>query len=223
MKHQVNWNTVCGALQVLPWHNIWLADNPLEVLNKHLSELVGHYVPTKVIRVHNKDKPWFDDQYMHAFGLKQEVHLRWTRDRSRVNWEEFVRCQVRANETYLEAKHQFSGKNRAVLMNVHSPHKWGPLLSLWCLTRVRRCLLMLVRVVDWCVCLLERQICCWIILTASNPGRLLICRSLVICLLVLLSRYCIRYVILVCSLINLGKTVFEIFIKKLDLYFVLLN
>ena len=49
---------------------------------------------------------WFDDQCRHVFGLKQDAHLRWTRDRSRVNWEEFVRCQVRANETYSEAKRQ---------------------------------------------------------------------------------------------------------------------
>ena len=48
----------------------------------------------------------------------------WTRDRSRVNWEEFVRCQVRANKIYSEAKRQFSDRNRNVLMNVHSPHKW---------------------------------------------------------------------------------------------------
>ena len=41
--------------------------------------------------MHNKDKPWFDDQCRHAFGLNQEAHLRWTRDRSLVNWEEFVR------------------------------------------------------------------------------------------------------------------------------------
>ena len=47
--------------------------------------------------MHNKDEPWFDDQCRHAFCLKQEAHLRWTRDRSRVTWEEFVRCQVRAN------------------------------------------------------------------------------------------------------------------------------
>ena len=59
-----------------------------------------------------------------AFDLKQEAHLRWTRDRSRVNLEEFVRCQVRANETYSEAKHQFSVRNIDVLMNVQSPHKW---------------------------------------------------------------------------------------------------
>ena len=122
MKHQDNWNTVCGAIQDLPWSNIWLADNPVEVLNKHLSLLVGRYVPTKVIRVLNKDKTGFNDQCRDALGLKQEAHPRWTRDRSRVNWEELVHCQVRANETYSEAKRQFSHRNRAVLMNVQSPH-----------------------------------------------------------------------------------------------------
>ena len=76
LKHQVNWNTVCGAIWERPWCNIWLSDNRIKVLNEHLSLLVGRYVPTKVIRVRNKDKPWFDDQCRHAFGLKQEAHLR---------------------------------------------------------------------------------------------------------------------------------------------------
>ena len=107
---------------MVPWHNIWPADNPVEVLNEHLSLLVLRYVPKKVIHVRNKDKPWFDDQCWHAFGLKQEAHLRWTRDSSRVNWEEFLRSQVGANETYSEAKRQFSDRNRDVLMNVQSPH-----------------------------------------------------------------------------------------------------
>ena len=124
MKHQVNWNTVCGAIWELPWRNIWLSDNPVEVLNEHLSLLVGRYVPTKVICVHNKDKPCFDDQCRHACGLKQEAHLWWTHDRSRVNLDEFVHYQVRANKTYLEAKRQFSDRNRDVLMNVQSPHKF---------------------------------------------------------------------------------------------------
>ena len=77
----------------------------------------------------NKDKPWFDDQCRHSFGLKQEAHLRWTRDRSRVNWKKSVHCQVRANETYSEAKSQFSGRNRAVLINAQSPHKWWSTLK----------------------------------------------------------------------------------------------
>ena len=50
LKHHVNWNTVCGAIRELPWRNIWLSDNPVEVLNEHLPLLVGRNVPTKVIR-----------------------------------------------------------------------------------------------------------------------------------------------------------------------------
>ena len=61
LKHLINWNTVCGAIWDIPYRNIWLADNPVEVLKEHLSPLVGRYVPTKVIRVHNKDKPWFNE------------------------------------------------------------------------------------------------------------------------------------------------------------------
>ena len=89
-----------------------------------MSLLVERYVPTKVILVLNKDKPWFDDQCRRAFDLKQEAHLLWTRDRSRVNWDEFVHCQVRDNETHRVANYLFSVRNWDVLMNARSPHKW---------------------------------------------------------------------------------------------------
>ena len=55
LNHQVYWHTVCGAMQDLPWRNIWSADNPVEVLNEHLLLLAGRFVPTKIIRVRNKD------------------------------------------------------------------------------------------------------------------------------------------------------------------------
>ena len=98
-------------MQDLPWRNIWSADNSVEILNEHLLLLVACFVPNKVIRLHNKD------QCRYAFGLKQDSHLRWTCDRSWINWEEFVRCQVRVNKTYSEAMRQFSARNRDVLLN----------------------------------------------------------------------------------------------------------
>ena len=182
LKHQVNWNTVCGAIQDLPRRNIWSGDNPVEVLNEHLLLQVGRFVPTKVIRVRNKDKPWFYDQCRHDFCFKQEAHLRWTRDRSGVNCEEFVSCQVRANETYSEAKHQFSIRNRDVLMNAQSPYKWWSTLKSVLLTWVCHCHRLLVGVVDWCASRLVRLICSQIILKASSPGHLSICLSLSILL-----------------------------------------
>ena len=51
LKHYVNWNTDCGARQDLPWRNIWLGDNPVEVLKEHLSMLVGRYVQTEIVCV----------------------------------------------------------------------------------------------------------------------------------------------------------------------------
>ena len=43
---------------------------------------------------------------------------------------------MRANETYSEAKCQFSDRNRDVLMSVQSLLSGGPLLSLRCSARV---------------------------------------------------------------------------------------
>ena len=133
----------------------------------------------------NKDKCWFDDQCRHAFGHKQEAHLRWIRDRSRGNWEEFVRCQVRANETYSEAKRQFSDRNRAVLMNVQSPHKWWSTLKSAAFG-TSSSLPQLVNEGGGLVCESVAMLsCCRISLTANSPRRLLICRSLAMRLLVL--------------------------------------
>ena len=86
----------------------------------------------------NKDKPWFDGQCRHSFGLKQEAHLQLTHVRNRVNREKFVRCQSRANETYSDsgAKYQFSYRNRDLSMNVSLLISGGPLLSLRSSARV---------------------------------------------------------------------------------------
>ena len=117
LKHRFNWYAVCDAIGVLPWRSIWSADNPVEKLNVHLSLLVERFVPTKVICVCNKDKPWFNDDCILAFDIKQGAHLRCTRDRSRVNWDEFVYYQRRASTVYAEAMRQFSVRSRDVLMN----------------------------------------------------------------------------------------------------------
>ena len=68
----------------------------------HLSLLGERFVPTKMIHVRNKDKPWFNDDCRLAFDIKQGAHIWWTRERSRVNWDEFVHYQSRANAVYAE-------------------------------------------------------------------------------------------------------------------------
>ena len=88
----------------------------------HLSLLVERFVPTKVIRVCNKDKLWFYSDSRRAFDLKQEAHLRLTSDRSRVNWDGFVHYQRSVDEVYAEAGRQFSVRSRDVQTNALCPH-----------------------------------------------------------------------------------------------------
>ena len=88
--HQVNMTAVCDAIRELPWRSTWSADNHVEILNVHLSLLVERLVLTKVIRVRNKDKSWFYDDCRRAFDVKQEAHLRWTRDRARVKMSSYI-------------------------------------------------------------------------------------------------------------------------------------
>ena len=70
--------------------------------------LVGRFVETKIISVFNKNKSRFNNGFSHAVDLKQEAHLQFTRGRSRVNWKEFVRFQVRAKEIYAVLGSQLS-------------------------------------------------------------------------------------------------------------------
>ena len=70
---QLEYSLWCNEGSAL--RNIWLSDDPVEVLNEQLFLLVGRYVPTKVIRVRNKDKARFDDPCRRAFGLEQEKSL----------------------------------------------------------------------------------------------------------------------------------------------------
>ena len=76
LKHRVNWSAVCDTIGELPWGSIWSTDNPVERFNVHLSLLVERFVPTKVICIRNKDKPWFNDDCRLAFDIKQGAHLR---------------------------------------------------------------------------------------------------------------------------------------------------
>ena len=64
----------------LPRQSISFSDNPVEVLYELHSLLIGRFIPIKVIRVYNKDKPWFKDDCWHAFDLKQVARIWWTRE-----------------------------------------------------------------------------------------------------------------------------------------------
>ena len=84
MKHHVTWNTVCGAVQNLPWRKNRSADNPRDF--ERVSVPAAWPLSTNPgLRVQNKYFPRFDDQCRRSLDQKQEAHARWNQDRSRVS------------------------------------------------------------------------------------------------------------------------------------------
>ena len=150
-------------MQNLPWRNVGPADNPVVASSDHLSLMFGRYMLTKVITVHNKGKTWFEEQCRHALDHKQEADHWYTRDCSRVNWEEFAHCQMRKPTQ----RPGFSLESETPLSE--NPVISGCiLLRVLCSARVRRFLRWVVGVVDCCVSRLVRLICCQIILTVNS-------------------------------------------------------
>ena len=122
LKDRVNWSAVCDAIGVLPWRSIWNADNPVQRLNVYLSLLVERFVPTKVIRVSNKDKPWFNDNCRLAFDIKQgPISGRLVIALELTGMSLYITRGGPA--VYAEAMRQISVRSRDVLMSAQCPYK----------------------------------------------------------------------------------------------------
>ena len=172
LKYLINWTAVCDAKGDLPWRSVWTADNQVKRLNVHLPLLIGRFVPTKV-RVRNKNKPWFNDDCRRAFDLKPEAHLRWTRGRSRVNWNEFVHYQRMANVVYMPRLGVSLVSEAGMIWWTPSVRmSGGPPSDLFCLARGQIRLFLLLFwggwVVVWSVSRSRRLKCCLPILMESS-------------------------------------------------------
>ena len=102
-----------------------------------------------------------------------------TRELSRVNWEEFICCQVRLGRVCSLSSGQRNRRPSVSFvsetgMSLSMPCpiiSGGPLLSQLCSALARHCIRLLVVVVDWCASLLVRLIFC-LITWHQSPSRI---------------------------------------------------
>ena len=179
LKHQVNWNTVCGAMQDLPWCNIWSADIPVEVFKMSicccwldiLSQprssmwatriLLGLMINAGMLLASSRRLIFSGPVITLGLTLKSLYTVKW----------ELMKPTRKPSISLVTETGIFLWMPSLLISG-------DPLLSLLCSACVRHCHCLLVEVVDWCPIWLAKLICSRIILTASSPGSLLICRSL---------------------------------------------
>ena len=128
-KSRISWDTIRDAFSNLPWSVIIGSDQPVTLLNQHISSIIQQHVPKTTIKIRNNDEPWFDDLCRLKFDQKQTAYLRWNRLRTQDSWQQFVDSQREANECYARAQRNFNVRCRGKLNESTNPHKWWQTLK----------------------------------------------------------------------------------------------
>ena len=146
-------------------------------MNEDLSLLFRRFVPTEVIRMHIKDKPWFNHDWRYAFEFKWRLIVgglrRWSRETSSVELTgmSLSAGRLRLMRSMIRRGISFCAKTWMFWWTLSDSTSGGPLevtcvwlvfifsSSHWCESTV-----------DWSARRLVKQICCQISLTVSNPG-----------------------------------------------------
>ena len=71
LKHRTNWDDVSTAVKSFTWSTILKSADTLVSFNRAISEVIGRYRPTTVLRRRSIQKQWFDASCQKANVAKQ--------------------------------------------------------------------------------------------------------------------------------------------------------
>ena len=105
------------------------SDEKIDALNSILISIIDRRIPTKVIKSKFKDRVWFNDDCRQAYNDKQTAYKLWSRNRSQLCWDNFVRVRSEANIVYAAAEADYRQHLKFSLSGVSQPHKWWSTLK----------------------------------------------------------------------------------------------
>ena len=124
LKQHVDWDVVRRVVSEFPWNAIVRAVDPVDRLNTLVADVIARYVPSRMIRIRSRDKPWFDEACRRAFDAKQVAYRAWCRARSPQCWIAYVRLRDAAEVVFSRSRREHDLRTRATLEGSASCHKW---------------------------------------------------------------------------------------------------
>ena len=124
LKSRADWDGAVRDFGNIRWSGIFHDPNPMDKLNTELVGIVNRRVPTKIIRSRLRDKVWFNDDCRVAFQDKQTAYNLWSRNRSRLLWEDYVRVRDHAQSVNEAARRVYNDKIRDTLAEASHSNKW---------------------------------------------------------------------------------------------------
>ena len=104
-------------------HNIYNHPNIIDALNTALVDIINHTILSKIIRCRLRDKVWFNDDCGIAYQEKQSAYRLWSRNKSRLLWENYARLRSHAQSIYADAQAEYKSNLRETLTSASQPHK----------------------------------------------------------------------------------------------------
>ena len=101
----------------------------MSVFNEQIMTIISRKVPVKKVSYRFDDKAWFSAECRAARDAKQAAYHRWSRQRSRESWDEYVHARSFAVKTYRDAEKEYVRSVRKKLSNSSDPHKWWSTLK----------------------------------------------------------------------------------------------
>ena len=129
LKSRVDWPRVNRDLEDINWSHIYKSPDPAIELNNILSSIIDRRVPTKTIRRRLSDKAWFNEDCVNAFNDKQSAYRLWTRNRSRLLWDNYVQQRRHAQYVFGIAHTEYNNGIRESLLTASHPRKWWSTLK----------------------------------------------------------------------------------------------
>ena len=124
LKSRANWDAIDIACKALNISEAIQDQRPMHRLNQMLMPILERHVPRKVIKIRTNDQPWFDDTCRRAYHDKQTKFNIWRRNKSRVNYENFVESRRLAKGIFHAAERRYNDSLKRKLVDISQPHLW---------------------------------------------------------------------------------------------------
>ena len=124
LMSRVNWEAVEREVSSIHWREIIDHDSPADSFNDIVGRIISRFVPMKMIKFRNKDRPWFTAECRAAFHRKQTAFRRWTRRRTRELWDSYKLARNQATIIFNRAEESYNIQLKEKLSNSRNSHSW---------------------------------------------------------------------------------------------------
>ena len=124
LKNRVDWSLVRQDVMGMQWRAIYGAVCPVTALNTSLNAIIERRVPTRNIKFRSQSKPWFNDECQRAKRAKDVAYRKWTRDRTRSNFESYTSQRQLTERIYSRAQALSHERTRDALGQSVRPRMW---------------------------------------------------------------------------------------------------